>query len=199
VRWEVLFRDLEAQLESAEAAELATEVSELRRLETARLRLVDRLRAAEGQRVGVAVLGGSTVEGRLAGVGSDWLLVDTSGGDGSRGSGGSSVGGVAGAALVPAAAVVSVQGLSARSTSPGSEGKVASRLGLAHALRSVARDRSEVSVALIDGSTLAGTVDRVGADFFEVAEHPVGEPRRRADVLGVRTVPFAAVAVVRSR
>jgi len=189
VRWETLFRDLEAQLESAEAAELATEVAELRRLETARLRLVDRLRAAEGQRVGVAVLGGSAVEGRLAGVGSDWLLVDTSGGGGGGG------GGVAGAALVPAA----VQGLSARSTSPGSEGRVASRLGLAHALRSVARDRSEVSVALIDGSTLAGTVDRVGADFFEVAEHPVGEPRRRADVLGVRTVPFAAVAVVRSR
>lgn len=190
MRWESLFRDLEAQLESAEAAELATEVAELRRLETARLRLVDRLRAAEGQRVSVAVLGGSTVEGRLAGAGSDWLLVDTARVGGATG---------AGAALVPAAAVVCVHGLSARSAAPGSEGQVASRLGLAHALRGVARDRLEVSVALIDGSALAGTVDRVGADFIELAEHPVGEPRRRGDVLAVRTLPFAAIAVVRSR
>lgn len=193
MRWEDLFRDLEAQLEAAETAELATEVAELRRVETARLRLVDRFRAAEGQRVVILVRGGSTVEGRLAGVGSDWVLVDAPGG------GGSGVGGAAGAALVPAAAVVSVQGLSARSTSPGSEGQVASRLGLAHALRGVARDRSEVSVALVDGSALAGTVDRVGADFVELAEHPVGEPRRRGDVRRVRTVPFAAIAVVRSR
>lgn len=190
MRWESLFRDLEAQLETAEAAGLATEVAELRRLETARLRMVDRLRAAEGQRVSVAVRGGSSVEGRVAGVGSDWLLLDTAGGGGAAG---------AGAALVPAAAVVCVQGLSARSAAPGSEGQVAARLGLAHALRGVARDRSEVSLALIDGSGLGGTIDRVGADFIELAEHPVGEPRRRGDVLGVRTVPFAAIAVVRSR
>ena len=45
---------------------------------------------------------------------------------------------------------------------------------------------------------MSGTVDRVGADFVEMTEHGAGEPRRRAEVSGVRTVPFAALALVRS-
>jgi hypothetical protein len=75
---------------------------------------------------------------------------------------------------------------------------VLARLGLGSALRAIARDRLQVTVVLIDGSTLPGTVDRVGADFLEMAEHAPGEPRRRGDVSGMRTVAFAAVAVVRS-
>jgi hypothetical protein len=44
---------------------------------------------------------------------------------------------------------------------------------------------------------MGGTIDRVGADFIEVATHPAGEARRRADVRDVELVTLAAIAAVR--
>jgi hypothetical protein len=41
-------------------------------------------------------------------------------------------------------------------------------------------------------------VDRVGADYVEVAEHPGDLPRRAEAVQRVRAVVIAAVAVVRT-
>jgi hypothetical protein len=38
----------------------------------------------------------------------------------------------------------------------------------------------------------------VGADFVELAEHPVDQPRRRAAVTAVRAVPLRAVVAVRT-
>ena len=99
---------------------------------------------------------------------------------------------------MPSTSVVSLAGLRAWSGTPGSAGQVFARLGLGHALRGIARDRLPVQLWLTDGSVVCGTVDRVGADFLEVTEHGTGEPRRRGDVTGVRTVPFAALAMVRS-
>lgn len=183
VRWDELFRDLEAQLEAGSAAELAAEVADRTRREAALLGLADRVAAAAGRPVVVRLLGGGAVEGVLTEVGGGWLLVEE---------------GPGGAALVPLPAVVALAGLSAWSGVPGAGGRVLARLGLGSALRAVARDRLPLRLGLVDGSTLAGTLERVGADFVEVTEHPAGEPRRRAGVTGVRTVPFAALAVVRS-
>jgi hypothetical protein len=45
---------------------------------------------------------------------------------------------------------------------------------------------------------VTGTLDRVGADYAEMAEHPADEPRRRDAVQGVRAVVIGAVAVVRT-
>jgi hypothetical protein len=181
MRWDDLFRDLEAQLEAAAAAELDAEVTDRTRRESALLELVDRARAAVGHPVALRVLGAGPVDGVLVQVGAQWLLLhETSGRD----------------ALVPLTAVVSLAGLRAWTAVPGEGGQVFARLGLGSALRGIARDRLPVQLWLTDAGVLAGTLDRVGADFVEVTEH--GEVRRRGDLTAVRTIPFAAVALLRS-
>jgi hypothetical protein len=181
MRWDDLFRDLEAQLEAAAAAELDAEVADRTRRESALLELVDRARAAVGHPVALRVLGAGPVDGVLVQVGAQWLLLhETSGRD----------------ALVPLTAVVSLAGLRAWTAVPGEGGQVFARLGLGSALRGIARDRLPVQLWLTDAGVLAGTLDRVGADFVEVTEH--GEVRRRGDLTAVRTIPFAAVALLRS-
>ena len=181
-RWQRLFDDLEAEYDAVAAAELESEVATRARGELARLRLVDRLRPAIGHPLVVQTQGSVTVRGILSGVGPDWLLLSE---------------GVA-EVLVPLAAVHSVVGLGARSAEPGSEGHVAARLALGHALRGIARRRAAVAVTLADGSVVHGTLDRVGSDFVELAEHPPGEARRSAAVQRVRAIPFTALAGVRT-
>jgi hypothetical protein len=182
VRWDELFDDLEAQLAEAELADLHAEVADRTRREVALLHLVDRLRPVVGRALTLRLLGAGVVEGQLTAMGPDWLLLAEVGGRD---------------ALVARTAVIAVGGLAAQTAAPQSEGAVAARLNLAFALRAIVRDRSPVMVTLIDGSTTAGTPDRVGADFLEIAEHPQGELRRREAVRGVRTYPLTAIAVVR--
>ena len=183
MRWEELFRDLEGQLEAAETAEVAAEVADRTRREAALLRLVDRLRPATGHPVRLQVRGAGQLSGRLQQVGVAWVLVAEPAGR---------------QALVPLTAVLAVAGLGALSSSPDREERVFAGLGLGSALRAIARDRLPVTVTLVDGGTITGTVDRVGADFLELAEHAAGEPRRRTEVSGVRAVPFEGLALVRS-
>jgi hypothetical protein len=182
VRWERLFDDVEAQLEAADRAELAGEVADRTRREVARLRLVDRLRASIGADLALRVAGAGALSGRLRRAGEGWLLLAPDSGP---------------PAFVLTAAVLTVDGLPAAALEPGSEGPVRARLDVGHALRAVARDRSAVAVVLRDGSRLDGTLDRVGADFADLALHPAGEARREAAVRSVRAVSFEGMAVVR--
>jgi hypothetical protein len=182
MRWEGLFADLEAQAVALEQAERAAEIEERTRGELATLALLDRLRAATGSGLRLRVAGGRAVAGTLARVGPDWLLLRE---EQER------------EAVVPLAALLGVRGLSRYSAVPGAGSAVASRLGLRSALRGIARDRSPVRLELTDGTGLDATLDRVGADFVEVAAHAPGEVRRRRDVQDVELVPFAALAVVR--
>lgn len=178
MRWEALFDDLEAQLDAAEAAELSAEVADRTRREVGLLRLVDRLRPALGHPVRLGVLGAGAANGRLLAVDPDWALLEETGGR---------------EALLPLPAVLWVSGVGAGSAPPGAEGDVAARLDLRYALRGLVRDRSVLTVVLLDGTSVAGTADRVGADFVEVTEHPLGEPPRRGAVLGVRTLPLTSL------
>src|SRR5262245_19339619 len=128
-------------------------------------------------------MGAGLVCGRLHEAGAGWmLLVEHSGRE----------------VLVCLQAVMWVVGLGASSTSPGSEGRVGARLDLRYALRGIVRDRAPVQVALVDGTMLYGTLDRVGADFMELAEHSQGEARRATAVYRVVTVPLRSLATVRT-
>jgi len=180
VRWDELFADLEAQLDAQEAADLAGEVADRTRRERALVELADRLVAAQGRVLAAQLVGGTTVEGVVADVAQQWLVLH----------------GPQGPALVPVAAVVGVLGLGSAAATTGRDA-VRRRISLAAALRAVARDRSPVRVGLADGSVVTGTLDAVGADHADLAEHPVDEPRRPGAVRGVRTLPFAALAWVR--
>lgn len=178
MRWERLFDDLEAQLGAAGAAELAAEVAERVRIERTQVELADRLVAWVGGSLTLHLSGGQRVAGTLRAAAQTWLLVDT------------------GPTLVPLRAVLGVTGLGAAAATADRE-RLARRWSLGAVLRAVARDRSPVRVGLVDGSALTGTVDAVGADHLDLAEHPADELRRPRAVSAVRTVPWAAIASLR--
>ena len=183
MRWQQLFADLQAQFEEEESAGERAESGSRARAEIGGLALVDRLRGSLGAQVSVTVRGA---------------------GQAGRGPGGR------GRRLAAArrrarqgrprrdAAVRAVAGLGRRTGVAEAPGLVRSRLDLRRALRGLARDRAAVQMVLDDGSVLVGTVDRVGADYVELAEHPADAPRRAEAVHGVRAVVISAVAVVRT-
>jgi hypothetical protein len=179
MRWELLFADLEAMAEAADRVVFEADVADRVRAERAALHLADRLRAQVDQVLGVRLLGGDRVVGRLTDVGVDWLLLD----DG-------------GPALVPLAAVARVEGVSRRAEV--NEGMLARRVRLTVVLRGLARDRSVVQVRLMDGVVATGTIDRVAVDHLDLALHPSDAPRRAGAVRGVHVVPVASVALVRA-
>jgi hypothetical protein len=72
----------------------------------------------------------------------------------------------------------------------------ARRYQFALALRELARRREPVRVQLLDGATCDGTIKSVGSDYLEVAEHDLGEVRRRAAVWERRFGGFTAVVAV---
>jgi len=132
MRWDGLFEDLEAQLDAASAAELAAEVADRTRSERSLVELADRLVAHAGQPLAVHLAGGTTYEGVLLAVAQQWFVLR-------------------GPVLVSLAAVTTVSGLGSAAATTGRDG-VRRRSSLASALRAVARDRSPVRLALVDGS-----------------------------------------------
>jgi hypothetical protein len=177
VRWDSLFDDLEAQAHAQQQAVHEAEVADLIRAELAAVTLVDRLRAHRGERLGLRLVDGGVLQVEVEDVGADCLL-----GRGIE---------PADRALIPLAAVVAVAGLG-RSVDPGSTASER-RLGLAAALRRLARDRATVRLHLRDSAVLTGTVDRVGADHLDLSVHPQEVERRPRSVTAVQVVPFAAV------
>jgi len=186
MRWEGLFADLEAQAEAAQAADLAAEVAERTRGERARILLADRLRAALGAQVMLSAV--QPLEGQLRAVGPDWLLLAER----------SSLTTVGVEVLLPLSGLLWLQGIPLASAAP-TGGVVARRLDLRSALGGLVRDRAPLDVVLRDGSELHGILDRVGADYVELATLAPGEERRRSAVRAVRLLPLDALGLLRRR
>jgi hypothetical protein len=180
MRWDALFEDLSAQLDARSAAGRAAEVADRSRRELATVDLLDRLSGHLGARLRVAVPGAGSLDGVLRDVAAQWLLLEEIPGRQS---------------LVALHRILVIDGLG-RESVPTGEG-VTRRLGLGTALRALAARREPVSVHLVDGSRFTGTLDRVGADHVDLAEHPLDRPRRSVEVRAVRTLAMRAVVLVR--
>jgi hypothetical protein len=177
-RWDRLFGDLEAVLESEDQAAFDADVADRARAEQAALTLADRLAGQVGGAVTCRLVEGEPVSGTVREVGAQWLMLDTPG-----------------PLLVPLAAVVAVSGLS-RAASPA-DGALLRRLPLTVVLRGLARDRATVRIRLRGGVGAEGTIDRVAVDHLDLAEHPADEPRRPSAVRSVLTVHLDALLAVR--
>ena len=193
MRWERLFADLDDRFEELADEQMLAELAERTRAAAGAIRLTARLAGARGRPLRVSTTAGAVLGGTLAGVGPDWVLL--------REAPGREV-------VIALSQVSTVQGLTAGTgTAPTGVGL---RLDLRHVLRTVARDRAPVAVLLlgssgsgasgsdITGSEITGTLDRVGADFVELAVHAPWEPRRATDVRTVLMLPLANVVAVRS-
>ena len=183
MRWEQLFADMEAQLAAASQQALEEEAADQARTEYSRVRLTERLQARHGEPVRALLTGAVPVEGRIRGLGAGWVTLEDRGVE----------------HLVPLTAALWWESLG-RGWDPGAD-PVQLRLGLAHALRALARGRARVRVRVAGGGPLGeldGTIDGVGADFFDLALHPDDDYRRRASVTALRTVPFPSLVCVSS-
>ncbi|TDD15509.1 hypothetical protein E1218_31325 [Kribbella turkmenica] len=181
MRWDALFADLESQFDALQEGELYGEVADRIRAEVGKITVLDRLRGAVDTVVRVELAHAEPVQGQLTRVGNDCLLIEAERFE---------------EWLIPVHALVAVHRLG-----PWAEpavGTVAGKLGLAHLLRGIARDRSPVTL-FCGGTPVTGTIDRVGADFLELAEHPLDAPRRRTEVYNVRLVPTQALCALRRR
>lgn len=184
MRWDALFDDMEAQLSAGDRLQLESEITERSRTDMAGVELADRLRGSLGLQVVVHLTPGSVFEGTLGHVGGESLVLNDRQHQ----------------VLIPYAAVSRYEGLGRFSLSEPSS--VRRKLGLASALRGLARDRASVSVYLTGGTSdaagLNGVIDRVGHDYFDLAVTRPGEPRRAASVSQVASVPFSSLRALRS-
>jgi len=178
VRWDRLFDDLEAQLRLDEVRARGAETADRTRHERSQLDLQARLLANVGNGAVGLRLPTGTVAGRLDDVGPDWLLMEHD----NR------------ATIVSLAAVRSVTGLQRGARTPS---VVARRFALGAALRVVSRDRAVVELVDIEGRALTGTIDVLGADHLELAQHPSDASRREPNIVGRLLVPLWALAWVR--
>ncbi|MCC9146448.1 MULTISPECIES: hypothetical protein [unclassified Arthrobacter] len=182
MRWDALFRDMEAQMAAAAGVAVEGEIAERVRIELRGISLQDRLRSQCGKHLVVDLGTAGLLQGILRHVGEGWLVLERD----------------RGAALAVLAHVVSIKGMDRFASQPAET----VRLGVASALRGIARDRSAVVVRSVGSAAeraLHGTIDRVGNDFLELAALPSDQPRRPANVTAAYVLPMATVAAVLSQ
>jgi hypothetical protein len=187
VRWDDLFADLEGQLEQELGAEDLDVAAEEERLRLGRLGIRDRIAALTGASITVELRDGSVIRLRVDAIGRDWM---SGAAEGRRPS-----------CVVPldaiAAVLPGVDGISASLVAPAEHPDALSRrLGLSFVLRDLCRRRSAVDLTT-PTRALHGTIDRVGRDHLDLAEHDPGEPRRAGSVRAIRILPFRELLLAR--
>jgi hypothetical protein len=193
MRWERFFDDLEDQLASEWEAERAALDTEAERLRLSRVSLRERLLMLAERERGVTAptfdfTDGGTLAAEVTGVGADWVALDAP--SQPRAAVIAPFTGIAGVGMPHADLLRSARPAPARSP-------LAERLTFGFALRDLVRRRSPVMVHLSNGRALSGTIDRAGADHFDLAVHEQGAPRRAEAVSGYRIIAFAAVSRIR--
>ncbi|MDC5696808.1 hypothetical protein OO014_06020 [Intrasporangium calvum] len=183
MRWEQLFDDLEAAWTAESGAQHEAEVADRTRRERAQVSLHARLLANVGRAtISVRLAGGTpgaSLMGTVTDVGPDWLLLA----EAQRGS-----------VLAPLGAVRDLVGLAPGAQEPT---LVAKRFTFGAALRGLSRGRVPVELMDLDGRVLTGTIDAVGSDHLDLAEHALDEPRRSKHVLRRHVLPLAALSCLR--
>ncbi|BCW72081.1 hypothetical protein [Arthrobacter sp. NicSoilB8] len=183
MRWDALFDDMEAQLAARQRLDFEAEVAERALVDAAQVELADRLRGSLGLSIRVQVSSGPALEGTLSHAGSEALVLDEPQHQ----------------VLIPYAAAVRYGGLSRLAVPEPSA--VRRRLGLASALRGLAGNRARVTILASHGpleAGLQGVIDTVGRDFLDLAVNLEGGDRRPASTRQVLTIPFGALAGIRS-
>jgi len=187
MRWDSLFDDLESQLEQHLDAEDVDLLAEEERLRLGRLALRDRLRSMApatlaDEPLRLLLRDGTRIGIRVGGVGRDWMAGELCG-DGS----------LTRSAVIPIAAIAGCfptpkQNLaSIDDRLDAGIGSLTGRLGLPFVLRDLCRRRTALHVRTRH-DLVHGTIDRVGRDHLDFAEHEPGVPRRERAVNAVRLV-----------
>jgi hypothetical protein len=186
MRWDALFADLEAAAEGEWLRERDAEIAERTRAELARLRLVDRLRAAadRGSRqdradLTVQVHAVGPLHGEIARVAEEWFVLLTPGNEW----------------VVAIDAVLGVRSLPPTARPSQTQSPVAGALGWPAAWRVLARDRAAVHVVRRDGSAVTGVPGRVGQDYVELSD--AESVTAAGSAASTEVVPHAAVVAVR--
>lgn len=177
-RFDDLLAGLALEAAAADAAALDADIAEVERAARAESYALDRLRAQ--REVSLEIAGGPLVSGLVALVGRDVVVLVADDGDWA----------------IPLWGITAVIHPGERTRAAAS---VSERLGLASIARSWARQRSVVRVLRVGAGPLDGTIDSVGADHLEIAEHDPGEPRRPDAVRRQVLIPLGAVSAIRRR
>lgn len=191
MHWDRLFDDLEDQLAAEWEAERAALDAESERLRISKLTMRTRLRLLQHSDAPVVLRlsDGERHSGRLRAVGADWIAAQT--------------------VDTPSALILPLRSVSGVETHHGailetlddvavpSDG-MRDRMTLGFLLRDFARRRLPLRLALGDGETVHGTIDRAGEDHLDLAVHDAGEARLSGAVRSFRIVPFTALLWVRT-
>ncbi len=172
-RFDDLLPGIAAEMAARDAAGDDVLAAELALAEVAQVDLLDRLRAAGS--VVVEVVGHGAVGGRVVEVGRDVVVLRADDAEWA----------------IPLWGMGTLVGLTALATPPSSP---RDRLGFAAVVREWAADGVPVRLARVGAAPLTGSIDRVGRDHLDLAEHDPGEPRRADAVRRLAAVPLAAVS-----
>ena len=196
MRWDLLFDDLESQLDQEQRDEERALAIEEERLRLGRLTLRDRLGAIArvagddpAASVRIELRGGRLLELRPLSFGRDWMsaaIRDPRRADGQ--------------CIVPFGAITAIHPTRGQldpslQPSPGTSTRLGERIGLPFVLRDLCRRRMPVHLTTDDGR-MHGTLDRVARDHVDLALHEPGSPRRDSEVRGYRIVPLERVILV---